>query len=305
MSSFFQRTFFVTTLLFLFFVSKSEGIGRFSQHSQSRPALLMPYSTPAIVGRGSSWSNAACITGVPSIELAKEMEYHWVWKRSEGRVIRQEVVRKNDRVFDVMWCEEEQGELVFWFDITSVAGKTTSGKWVLRTDSAIYSNSIHIADITIDSKYWREHLPEPNGLLVYQLESSFPLGGSIIKGEIKNYSPHGKWVFYTHDGGIQEMNFDEGVKHGEEIIWNADGKVCVSTSWIKGKEHGVRFQMSPYYGTTTTMQIETYNNGVLEGFSTSFGADGVKYSEVQYPLLEPLLEKPKISPKAPIKTSKE
>ena len=267
-------------------------------NSQSRPALLMPCSTPAAVGTGSSWTNAVCITGVPSVELAIKMEYYWVDVHFGGRVIRQEMVRKDDRVFDVLWCEYKQDELVVWFDVSSVAGETVSGKWVLRTDSATYSNSIHTTDINVLSEYWRDHLPAQNGYLVFQMESYVVLGGTIARGEIKNYLPHGKWVFYAHDGTIHEMNFDAGVKHGGEIIWNADGSVCVSTSWIHGKEHGVRWQVSEY---DDTIRLKTYNNGVLEGFYTVFGADGVKRSEVQYPLHK----KPRLSPKAPIKTSKE
>lgn len=88
-----------------------------------------------------------------------------------------------------------------------------------------------------------------------------------------------KVTYFDDEKKIEsEIEYEDGVKHGNEITYYKNGNVRSKASYYKGKLNGT---FEEFYPNGTSLNTKIFNNGIRVGETKAFNEDG-SLLEIQY-----------------------
>ena len=104
------------------------------------------------------------------------------------------------------------------------------------------------------------------GVPVGMWKSYSEMGELISEGARENNLPEGRWWFYDQGLVREELNYNQGVKHGIQVL-HQDGLLTDSVFWVQGQKEGDAKSFRP----DGTLKLTTpYQRNVREGKSIQF-----------------------------------
>jgi len=104
------------------------------------------------------------------------------------------------------------------------------------------------------------------------IRSEFIMSDKKTKtGVLKKYGYKGKVTSMAH--------IRNGVRHGEEIGYDEEGRVLWRYFFVNGKEEGLQ---KAFYPNGDLMISYNYKNGIKDGEAQTFGKDGLVIKKVMY-----------------------
>lgn len=107
-------------------------------------------------------------------------------------------------------------------------------------------------------------------------------GKVISEGKMIGKNFIGKWVyFHNKTNGVMTIEYynNDGLLHGEKVVYYEDGKLAEQSNYTNGKLDGISKWFSKYGGVIKEF---TYKNDELHGISKYYNADGQLIAEGIY-----------------------